>query len=292
MRLQLFRDHLSVELINMPDIRVQEVQSYALTTAILARTLVERLKIDDLNIEWSHDPQGRTYGLKRILNNIIHYRGFYPDHLHTLQYSNDDPADNIVRLYSDEARNAGDFFRFSLRTYFDLISNLAHDDIFLANYLLRRVITCLYQVTKVNHDFDPDFLSEISDLIGDGLELTAKLDKANDIAIPSDPIARSIDASPNPLADGSLWKTGPPLDSSEFVHGFNKAWRFSPFKPQRVMLGEVDTYCALAEGIGPVESGNWRTYVVPLQSFLNLFKGIKEQCDVAYDRHAVERKRD
>ena len=281
MRLQLFRDHLAVELRNMPDIRAQEVQSYALTTAILARTLVERLRIDDLNIEWSHDSQGRTYGLKRILNNIIHYRGFFPDHLHTLLYSTDDPADNIVRLYSDEAGNAGDFFRFSLRTYFDLMSNFAHDDIFLANYLLRRVITNLYQVTKVNQGFDPDFLREVSDLITDALELTAKLDKANDITVPSDPVVRYIDVSLNPLADGSLWKPGPPLDSSEFVHGFNNLWRFSPFKPQRTKIGEVDAYCALVEAIGPIESGDWRTYIVPLQSFLSVFEAIKEQCKAA-----------
>ena len=150
MRLQLFRDHLAVELRNMPDVRVQGVQSYALTTAILARTLVERLRIDDLNIEWSHDPEYREYGLKRILNNIVHYRGFHPDHMHTLLYSRDDPEDTIVRLYSDEARDAGEFFRFSLRSYFNLISNFASDDIFVANYLLRRAITCLHQVTKVN----------------------------------------------------------------------------------------------------------------------------------------------
>ena len=281
MRLQLFRDHLAVELSNMPDIRVQEVQSYALTTAILARTLVERLKIDDLNIEWSHDPEGRTYGLKRILNNIIHYRGFHPDHLHTLLYSSDDSADTIVRLYSDKARNAGGFFRFRLSTYFDLISKFAHDDIFVVNYLLRRAITCLYQVTRVNQDFDADFLSEISDLIADALELTAKLDKANGITIPSIPMDRYIDASPNPLADGNLWKPGPSLDASEFVHGFHKAWQFSPFKPQRAKLGEVDAYYVSAEAIGPIESGSWRTFVVPLQSFLNIFKAIKERCDAA-----------
>ena len=291
MRLQLFRDHLAIELRNMPDVRVQEVQSYALTTAILTRSLVERLRIDDLNIERSHDPQGRTYKLKRILNNIIHYRGFHPDSLHSLRYSSDDPADNIIRLYSCETRNAGDFFRFSLGTYFELISKFTHDDLFMGSYLFRRVITCLYQVTKVNQGFDPDFLSEISDLIGDALELAAKLDKANEITIPSDPIVRYIDASQNPLTDGFLWKTGPPLGSSEFVHGFNKAWRFSPFNPRREKLGEVDAYCAPAEVIGPIGSGNWSTFIVPLQSFLNLFKAIKEQCDAAQDRHAIGRKR-
>ena len=76
MRLQLFQDHLAAELSNLPDIRSQEIQSYALTTAILVRTLVDRLGIGNLRIGSVHDSQRPTYSLKTILNDIIHYRAF------------------------------------------------------------------------------------------------------------------------------------------------------------------------------------------------------------------------
>ena len=59
MKLQLFRDHLTTELGNLPDIRTQEIQSFALTTAILTRSLVERLDIGDLRVRGARGPKGR-----------------------------------------------------------------------------------------------------------------------------------------------------------------------------------------------------------------------------------------
>ena len=43
MRLNLFRKHLARELDQLPDFRMQKIQSYVLTTAVLARRIDERL---------------------------------------------------------------------------------------------------------------------------------------------------------------------------------------------------------------------------------------------------------
>ena len=70
MRLQLFREHLGSE-INLPKTYSQSVQSHAVTTAMLLRYIVTRLKIEGVTIP--DGDGGRPHELKPLLSSFIHY---------------------------------------------------------------------------------------------------------------------------------------------------------------------------------------------------------------------------
>ena len=278
MRLQLFRNHLAAELSNLPDIRSQEVQSYALTTAILVRKIVERLEIDNLEISSVHDSQRPTYSLKTILNDLIHYRAFHPE----FQVPGDNSSDCIVRLYSTKTRKKGVLYCISLRAYFDLISQLVHDDLFVANHLLRRVITNLSQALNTDRKFDADFLSDTYDLISDALTLAAKLDRDNTIRIQTNVFVdwyKPVLINPSNLQEGFNCSPGPRVNTAEFVHGFNTVWRLAPFKPSREKLEGVDVYSFLIEEIEYKEDGRMNGFYISFGAFLSTFQAIKKQCE-------------
>ena len=75
MDIQLIRNRLVEELANLPDVTTPEIQSYALTTAVLVRRITEALNITDLRIQdaWQ---QETAHDLARVLSNIVHYRDF------------------------------------------------------------------------------------------------------------------------------------------------------------------------------------------------------------------------
>ena len=51
MEIQLIRNRLVEELVNLPDVATPEIQSYALTSAVLVRRITEALNITDLRIQ-------------------------------------------------------------------------------------------------------------------------------------------------------------------------------------------------------------------------------------------------
>ena len=79
MILQLFRDHLATELDNLPDMQSREIQSYALTTAVLTRRILDSLDIKDLTIPSEFYSRGSAYNLRKVVDRIIHYRVLHKD---------------------------------------------------------------------------------------------------------------------------------------------------------------------------------------------------------------------
>ena len=132
MDLQLFRNHLAAELGALPDVRSWEIQSYALTTAALARRILNHLDIDDLTIRGEIRFERLGHSLKQILDCIIHYRVLHQD---AVTFPAPGLPDDIITLYSDRNRRYGKRFYIRLPVYFELIGRLAHDDQFVAHYL-------------------------------------------------------------------------------------------------------------------------------------------------------------
>ena len=169
MNLQLFRDHLATELRNLPDVRSLEIQSYALTTAALARRILQHLDIDDLTIPSELHSERPTYRLKEILDCIIHYRVLHQD---TLSYPVPGMKDDIISLYSDRNQRYRDRFYIRLAVYFELIGRLAHDDQLVARYLLRRVVTLLSMAVRAGKEIDGDFRKDLYGLTLDAWYLS------------------------------------------------------------------------------------------------------------------------
>ena len=179
MNLRHFRKHLLHELDNLPDLRNQEIQSYALTTAILTRRILEILNHSSLEIPSTYDPKYPAYSLKKILDSFIHYVAFYPP-----LASLDETRPFVVRLYSDEDKTRGEEYSIKLDDYFTLISRIADDDVFVASdLLLPRVITLLNQVIRVQQDYGTDHLNKILSLVVDTFELSVSLVQANNCTV-------------------------------------------------------------------------------------------------------------
>ena len=75
MDIQLIRNRLVEDLANLPDVTTPEIQSYALTSAVLVRRITEALNITDLRIQdaWRRET---SHDLARVLSKLVHYQDF------------------------------------------------------------------------------------------------------------------------------------------------------------------------------------------------------------------------
>ena len=273
MKLQLFRNHLASELNGLPDVRVQEIQSYALTTAILVRRIIERLQIIDLSIPDADDAQV-IHGLRKILNAFVHYRDFYPH----FPSSSIRPERGIVHLESSREK-----FRISLRSYFDLIRRFAHDDLFLSHYLLRRVVTLLGQVVnQPGKDFNAPVLVNISELMADSFALLGRLVESG-----------AIEISPNLVMDGYRqevrWSETGGMEGLDYlaervpcveiIAGYGSTWGRYPFVPRKVEINNVNLYMEGIERYGMDGAGNAGIFSFPFNGLLSMFKDVQGRCE-------------
>ena len=157
MFIKLYQEHLAEDLNRVKNLKEQSVQSYAVTTAVLLRKIIHHLDIDSLTIPNIRDKE-KPYDLKHVLDIFIHYASFYP------QWTFDDEETNYIALESDrynrERSDTG--LRFDIADYFKIVSKFAHDEAFLFFHLLKRTITCLYEVVKQpDKDFSPSLFDGI-----------------------------------------------------------------------------------------------------------------------------------
>ena len=146
MKLHFYRDHLARELRQLPDFRAQEIQSYVLTTAILARRIDDRLG-GRLRSELVEPRRGRPLDFRQLVSLLIHYRIFVPSlYSTTLSDSEVAPGEFLFRVYSDRSKNkhpAGSSLAIKLADYFAIIDKIANDDVFVLRHLAAVTITRL-----------------------------------------------------------------------------------------------------------------------------------------------------
>ncbi len=172
MRLQLFREHLDSEL-NLPQTYSQSVQSRAVTTAVLLRYIVTRLKITGVTVP--DGDGGRPHDLKPLLGSFIHYERFY------LDWPRDELDKRVVNLESGRGRE----YRVSLDDYFAVVDRFAHDDVFIAGALLKRVVTMLHRFENDSEaSTDQDFINTLGGLMMDVMELLHRMDAESRIDTP------------------------------------------------------------------------------------------------------------
>lgn len=273
MNLQLFRSHLASELDGLPDVREQEIQSYALTTAILVRRIIERLRITDLSIPDARDPQV-SHGLQKVLNAFVHYRDFYPH----FPSSSTQPERGIVHLESSRGE-----LRISLRSYFCLIGRFAHDDLFLTHYLLRRVVTLLSQVVNQPcEDFDAPVLVNISELMADSFALLSKLVESGGTEIPPKIVMEGYRQEVRWSETGGiegLNYLAERVPCVEIIAGYGSTWGRYPFVPRKVEINNSNPYMEGIERYGMDGTGNTAIFSFPFHILLSMFKDVQGRCE-------------
>ena len=144
MILYAFRKHLAEELERIPADAEQAFESYAVTTAALARRLLEYLAIDDLSVPSGFRDDPPEYPLRTVLDRILHFRVLHQD---AMTFAIPGEPD-LVTLYSDHTQEDGDHLYIRLREYRDVVGRLANDDAYVARHLLRRSATLLHNVMR------------------------------------------------------------------------------------------------------------------------------------------------
>ena len=176
MEIELIRNRLVVELANLPDVTTPEIQSYALTSAVLVRRITEALKITDLRIQDAWRPE-TLHDLAHVLSLIVHYEVFSravvkPPEGERARY-------DYVYLRSRRTERA---LVINLESYFDHVRCFAYDDVFVVRYLLHRIVTLLSQVVRQP---ERDLLAEVVDRMYDSFALLGKLVRSRTLVVPT-----------------------------------------------------------------------------------------------------------
>ena len=281
MSLQLFRSHLADELHNFPETPTSAIQSYAITTATLARRILEYLNINDLTVPDGFEPERLAYKLKTVLDRIIHFRVLNQDAV-----SFDFPGmPDLVTLYSDKNMRYADRLYIRLTAYLDVVRRLAEDDLLVAHYLLRRTITVLSKAVNASKELEINsregmheavwFRRSVSHLTCDAWHILVKLARANEVEVP----AVAVDCYEEYYRgqnNGRLKKYCRFSACRELVEGYGSIWWWSPFTPGKAD-GCDETYYIFFHEIEPKENGTIRGLAVPLGTFICIFKAFQKQ---------------
>ena len=255
MKLHLYREHLARELEQLPDFRVQEIQSYVLTTAILTRRIDDRLG-ERLRSEGVEPRRGRTLDFRQLVDLLIHYCRFEPSIYSTSFADSEVPAAEFYfRVYSNQAKkkhDAGSLFSIRLADYFAIVEKIANDDVFVLRHLLAATITRLRRVSSPA-PIDPDDLSEVVNSVDDIVWLSRHLIDTTNPSLRCVPLQASDikfrHRGPGPmeldeyLVDSNLYRT-----LGSLTDGYGTAWHHAPFLPHKI---DGTEYCLLLEVIDP-----------------------------------------
>ena len=271
--LKTFRNHLTKELRNFPEAPGPTFESYAVTTAALARSVVEYLHMDDLTVPAWLDSD--AYPLKTVLNWIIHHRVLYPERL--------PPSGETVSIlvYSDRAKLYGDRMNVEWTPYRTMLLRLANDDVFVTPYLLRRAVTVLMQGSRSTDKWSRNLSGHQSGeyrrrmlrLTRDGWDMAAALVDAGKTKLP----LVTVDCYQEHFDEREPTKSSLFPTFAELLSGYRTTWNWSFFNTDKLTIGGVEKWCIFVELRERTESGTMRNLAIPLDVFVDIFQDIQAQ---------------
>ncbi len=276
MDIQLIRDRLEGEMAMLPDLQTPEIQSYAVTTAVLIRRITGALDITDLRIPDAWEPQTH-HDLRRILSGLVHYRSFSP------ALVKPPPGDqyryDFVRVRSKRAS-----FVISLELYFRHVRRFANDDLFVARYLLRRIVTLLHQVlSEPDRDWPQPLVADATDRMYDSFTLLGKLIRDGALVVPEHEV---IDGYPDAYAGQPnrprSYTIRPGLVAErvpygEMLAGYGSTWRWTVghAEKENISGAEVYTTRVLRDRSGSL--GSAESVFFTLTGLLEMFKDLQQR---------------
>ena len=276
MDIQLIRDRLVGEMAMLPDLQTPEIQSYAVTTAVLVRRVTEALNITDLRIPDAWQPQTH-HDLRHVLSGLVHYRSFSTALVKpplAEQYKYD-----FVWVKSNRAR-----FVISLELYFNHVRRFADDDLFVARYLLRRIITLLCQVlSKPDKDWSQPLLVDVTDRMYDSFALLGKLIRDGDLVVPAhltvngypDVYAGQANRPQTYTIRPSLVAERVPYD--KILGGYGTMWRWAAGHVEKHSIGGADVYMARVLRDHSGSLGSAESVFFKLSGLLEMFKDLQQR---------------
>ena len=277
MDIQLIRDRLVGEMATLPDLQTPEIQSYAVTTAVLVRQVTGALDITNLHISDAWQPQTH-HNLRRILSGLIHHRSFSRALVKPPlgeQYRYD-----FVRVVSNRPSS----FVISLELYFGHVRRFADDDLFVARYLLRQIITLLCQVlSEPDKDWSQPLLGDVTDRMYDSFALLGKLIRDGVLVVPDHQV---INGYPDVYAGQAnrphsyTIRPGPVAEHvpyGKMLAGYGTTWRWTVGHAEKHSIGRAEVYAAhvLRDRSGSL--GSAESVFFKLSGLLEMFKDLQQR---------------
>ena len=274
MEIQLIRDRLVKEIADLPGVTTPEIQSYALTSAVLVRRITKALNITDLSLQDAWEQQ-TSHDLGRVLNKVVHYEDFnralvQPPAGEQVRY-------DYVYLKSERSEPA---LVINLGSYFDHVRRFANDDVFVARYLLRRIDTLLSQVVnQPGRGFDRHWLADVVDRMHDSFDLLGKLVRAGTLVVSPD---RVIDGYPEDHGGRNI-VPGPVVEHvpygqmlADYGTADGAAWHRSIVGVEKHRIGGSEVYTVAVLRV-PTGASNGEHVFFKLSDLLTMFKDLRRR---------------
>ena len=246
MILYQFRRHLAEQIGHFPVEPNEATQSYAVTTAALARKILDFLNAKDLTLPNGLNLEEPPYKLGTVLDRIIHFKTLGQDAI-----SFDYPGKpDLVTLYSDKNLPFADHIHFRLSDYREAMERLANDDLFVGHYLLRQAISLMGKAEKT---IDPESYEEeypyydlqrsVHWLIANAWAMVYSLDRSGKIEMTATPFDCYEE-----LRGGRHGKTYDGITTcKEFLDGYLTQWTFAASIPYKVEVAGSEIHCVLLD---------------------------------------------
>ena len=274
MILELFRRHLAEEVRRFPEKPGAAMQSYAVTTAILARRILEYAAINDLFLPDSLSGDQDAYPLKHVLDRIIHFTALHQDMM-TLGIPGEEG--DLVTLYSDRAKHPNDEMYISLARYVYTIKRLAEDDRLVARHMMRKATTTLGKTANAKDEsmdrgprgyrYDV-FLQSLSAAVINAWHLLMRLVRSGETRIP----AVNVDCyelhyrnQVERAAKDNAFTT-----CSDLVNGYARNWRWGPTAPRPIEIDGTDIFCILIQD-------RTTMFAIPCPTYAHIFDEVRLQ---------------
>ena len=274
-----FRQHLAAELTSFPAVPDATFESYAVTTAALARKILQYVNADDLLLPNGLNSDDGHYNLMTVLNRIIHFRLLGQDAI-SFEYPG---KPDLVTLFSDNKWQRKKHLYIRLSDYRDIIYRLATDDKFVGKYLLRRTMSKLSELTKRDKPQTPQdetyqsiVRDDIYGLMFNTWGICMKLWRSGKVKVPSCDVECYED-----LYESSGRKHQRLSTCQDLVDEYGKSWLWAWFKPRSVEIEGVDTYCMRIEEVKAKKSGNSQGLLIPFNTFIQILRAVRQELDCA-----------
>ena len=284
MNIHAFRKHLAEELEGIPADAERSFESYAVTTAALARQLLEYLAIDDLSVPDGFRDEPPNYPLRMVLDRILHFRVLYQD---AITFNVPGMAD-LFTLYSDQTQEYRDHLYIRLGDYRDVVGRLASDDRYVARHLLRRSVTLMNSVMRGSSDGmaprellkQGAFRNWVLRMLYNAWDLLVTLTEAGEVSCPELSVEcyehRFGDGDDEYLQDFSAVSTG-----RDLIGGYGRFWWWGVPPYAKLDIGGRERHCMFLSAIRSEDARTKCYLVVTFDSFIEIFQDARRQLDGA-----------
>ena len=285
MILYQFRQHLNEEVRNFPAEPNEAVQSYAVTTAALARKILDYLNVEDLTLPNGLEPEEPPYQLGTVLNRIIHFKTLGQDAI-SFNYPG---KPDLVTLYSDKSLPFSDHIYLRLADYREAIDGLANDDFLVGNYLLRQAMTLMANAentekpkTRKQETSHRDLQRMVYGLIANSWDIVYSLERSGKVEIEPEP----FDCYEDPY-DGRAKTYDGITNWKEFIEGYLDRWIFASFNPRKVDVEGSDIYCMLLKTKRTDGKQGMMGLALPFRTISSMFADVRRQIAEALAERAM-----